>query len=520
MNRLGMVLVGTLLTLVLTGCATPRFAPEMRMADAKINPESVTGHALRWLPSPSQGIPVAVYGIADETGAFKPSEGGQTLSRAVTQAPTPILIKALHDAGNRTWFDVIERENLGNLIKERQIVQEMRQRYLGETELNRAALPALKFAGVLIEGAITGYDTNTRTGGAGARYLGIGAFTQYREDAVSVYLRAVSVKTGEVLVSITAEQRVASVALQGDAFRFVAFQKLLEAEAGVTMNQPRHMAVRQALEKAVYGLIIEGAELNLWNFEDPNAGAVAINHYRTNYAPAELASAGGNLPPEFYAAHQARQSQQVARHHAAISQQQAMAANQMYQNAPRQQPPLAPGQRQQVNGPAQAGLAGRPQQAVQQRAPAQARPAALAANVQRGAQPPPPVRNAAPTQAQQPAPQPPRAEVRPAVQAVAGSAKQSPPVPVVRAAAPAQPVAGVIEHNQTAAEARRVVREAVAAIGHPVDSDEIGKLSASAIVTEGGNLWSVDSLQNGSAVILGASKLVQGLLSNSNGGGE
>ena len=71
----------------------------------------------------------------------------------------------------------------------------MRQRYLGETTIYKDALPALKFAGILIEGAITGYDTNMRTGGAGARYLGVGAFTQYREDSVSLYLRVVSGKT-------------------------------------------------------------------------------------------------------------------------------------------------------------------------------------------------------------------------------------------------------------------------------------------------------------------------------------
>lgn len=312
MNRFITGFSSIVLMLLMSACATPRFAPEMAMSDARINPESVTGHALRWLPGPRQSISVAVYGIADETGAFKPSEGGQTLSRAVTQAPTPILIKALHDAGNRSWFDVIERENLGNLIKERQIIQEMRARYLGETELNREALPALKFAGVLIEGAITGYDTNTRTGGAGARYLGIGGSTQYREDSVSVYLRVVSVKTGDVLLSITAQQRVASVALQGDAFRFVSFQKLLEAEAGITLNQPRHMAVRQALEKAVYGLIVEGAELGLWGFGNEAAGLAAIEHYRENYAPYALTSTDGGLPPEFYQAHLEQNEQRRA----------------------------------------------------------------------------------------------------------------------------------------------------------------------------------------------------------------
>lgn len=288
----------------LAACSTPGFKPELKLADAKLNPETVTEHTLKWLPGPSSRIPIAVYGVTDQTGSFKQSDGGQNLSRAVTQAPTPILIKALQDAGNRRWFSVIERENLQNILRERQIILDMRKRYLGETELNREALPALKFAGVLIEGAITGYDTNTVTGGAGARYLGIGGSTQYREDAVSVYLRAVSVKTGEVLISISSEQRVASVAAQGNAFRFVAFQELLEAEAGLTLNQPRHLAVRQAFEKAVYGMIVEGAELGLWAFGDNQAGNAAIAHYRSTYAPAPSDKFAGILPDAFYTARQ------------------------------------------------------------------------------------------------------------------------------------------------------------------------------------------------------------------------
>lgn len=295
-------LIATLVSL--SACATPGFRPEMKLADATLNPETVTEHTLKWLPGPTSRIPIAVYGVADQTGSFKPSDGGQNLSRAVTQAPTPILIKALQDAGNRRWFSVIERENLQNILRERQIILDMRKRYLGETELNREALPALKFAGVLIEGAITGYDTNTVTGGAGARYLGIGGSTQYREDAVSVYLRAVSVKTGEVLISISSEQRVASVAAQGNAFRFVAFQELLEAEAGLTMNQPRHLAVRQAFEKAVYGMIVEGSELGLWSFGDAQAGQAAVSHYRSTYARAPQDKFEGVLPDAFYAARQ------------------------------------------------------------------------------------------------------------------------------------------------------------------------------------------------------------------------
>ena len=76
---------------------------------------------------------------------------------------------------------------------------------------------------------------------------------------------------------------MASVAWQANAFKYVAYRELLEAEAGITLNQPRHLAVRQALEKAVYGLIIEGVKSGLWSFEDPELGQAALEFYDTNY---------------------------------------------------------------------------------------------------------------------------------------------------------------------------------------------------------------------------------------------
>ena len=90
----------------------------------------------------------------------------QTLSRAVTQGATSILLKALQDAGNGRWFTVIERERLDNLLKERRIIADMRTRYLGEQTVNPEALPPLLFACVLIDGGIIGYDSNTKTGPA------------------------------------------------------------------------------------------------------------------------------------------------------------------------------------------------------------------------------------------------------------------------------------------------------------------------------------------------------------------
>ncbi|RIJ15694.1 curlin [Henriciella mobilis] len=253
------------------------------LADKPAVSETVTEtqSSLRSLPPPRERAAVAVYDFQDQTGQFKPSSAGvQTLSKAVTQGSTSVLLKALQDAGNRSWFTVIERENLDNLLKERQIIREMRRQYLGEEDVNEAALPPLLFAGIILEGGIIGYDTNTITGGAGARFLGIGAKTDYREDKVTVYLRAVSVKTGEVITTVVASKKIASVGVASNVFRFVSFKELLEVDTGITTNEPDLLALRQATEKAVELLIMEGADLGVWSFRDQVAGAELLERYR------------------------------------------------------------------------------------------------------------------------------------------------------------------------------------------------------------------------------------------------
>lgn len=238
-----------------------------------------TQNLLNGLPAPERQVAIAVYSFTDQTGQFKPTTSGQTLSRAVTQGASSMLVRALQETGQRQWFTVVERERLDNLLKERQIISEMRKRYLGEEETDPNALPALLFAGVLLEGGIVGYDSNTVTGGAGAAFLGIGARQEYRQDTVTVYLRAVSVRTGEVLTNVTASKTIASQAIGASAFRFVAFKELLEAEAGITSNEPDQVALQQAIEKAVYGLVLEGVELDLWRFDDMKGAAAIRQHY-------------------------------------------------------------------------------------------------------------------------------------------------------------------------------------------------------------------------------------------------
>jgi curli production assembly/transport component CsgG len=154
----------------------------------------------------------------------------------------------------------------------------------------------LLHAGIIVEGGIIGYDTNIATGGVGARFLGIGGDAKYIHDVVTVTLRAVSTKTGEVLTSVTTRKAVASYALQGGAFRYVKLDELFEAEAGVTYNEPKQIAVQSAIERAVLGLIVEGAELGVWRFADPAAGLSYIKSYREHKYGADLTVAAQTPP--------------------------------------------------------------------------------------------------------------------------------------------------------------------------------------------------------------------------------
>ena len=274
--------------------------------------------ALRELPPPSRRISVSVYDFPDLTGQYKEPTNVQSLSRAVTQGGAPVLIKALQDAGERRWFTVLDRSNLESLIRERQIVTEMRRIYRGEENVNPAVLAPLDHSGIILQGGIIGYDSNTMTGGYGARYLGIGGDRQWKLDLVTVSLRAISTNSGEVLASVVVRKPIASVADRGSVFRFIELDKLLEAEAGYAANEPKQVAVEQAIEKAVMALIAEGTELGIWSFADKKAGQVFVNGYRAQkYNGAIPVSARSIVPPETRNAAQTVQTRPLGRNRTA-----------------------------------------------------------------------------------------------------------------------------------------------------------------------------------------------------------
>lgn len=216
------------------------------------------------MPKPKEQIVVGVYKFKDQTGQYKATDQGSTFSTAVTQGATSILLKALEDS---KWFVPIERENLGNLLNERNIIRSTRQEYATTANPNDSQLPPLLFAGVLLEGGIISYDTNIITGGFGARYFGAGASTRYRQDRISIYLRLVSTSNGKILNTVYVSKTILSQSVDANLFKYVNIKRLLEVETGFTRNEPIQLAVTEAIEKAVEGLIVDGIRENLWEVE-------------------------------------------------------------------------------------------------------------------------------------------------------------------------------------------------------------------------------------------------------------
>lgn len=248
-----------------TGCAVSHPPSDVRDdagSVARLTTLTAASRDLLQLPPPKGKIAVAVYGIRDQTGQYKPSPDS-SFSTAVTQGASSLLVKALKDSG---WFVPVERENLQNLLTERKIVRalEMPQ----PADAPTVQMPPLLAASVLIEGGIVAFESNVRTGGAGARFLGIGMTSQYRVDQVTVNLRTVDIRAGQILQSISTTKTIYSYELHPSIFKFVSVKDLVEVEAGMTRNEPAQLCVSEAIAAALAHLVVQGVREQQWALAD------------------------------------------------------------------------------------------------------------------------------------------------------------------------------------------------------------------------------------------------------------
>lgn len=255
-----LILVGSLAGGALSGCASVQ-APSEPAANAQLTPATQITRDLLQLPEPKGRVAVAVYGFRDQTGQYKPAPDS-SFSTSVTQGATSLLVKALKDS---SWFTVVERENLQNLLTERKIVRALE---FPDQQQPKIQVQPLIPAAVIIEGGVIAYESNVRSGGVGANYLGIGLSTLYRVDQVTINLRSVDIRSGQVLNSVSTTKTIYSYEVRPSVFKFVNFKDLVQFEAGMTRNEPAQLCVREAIEAAVVHLIVQGVKEQVWSLKN------------------------------------------------------------------------------------------------------------------------------------------------------------------------------------------------------------------------------------------------------------
>jgi curli production assembly/transport component CsgG len=87
-----------------------------------------------------------------------------------------------------------------------------------------------------------------------------------------VFIRLVSVSTGEVLLSQGVQKTIWSYKVDGTLFRYVDIggvkgPKLLEGELGAAANEPTNFATKAAIEQCIVEMIKQGEQKGLWQYK-------------------------------------------------------------------------------------------------------------------------------------------------------------------------------------------------------------------------------------------------------------
>ena len=257
-----------LLAILLSNCAVISHNEDLVLSKKIQSPDilELQSEELKNLPAASVMPTVAIYpnSFKDLTGQRRSNSTFALFSTAITQAPEAFLIRALKHTSDGKFFRVVERVGLDDLTKERQLIRSTRKEFKEDNKMK-----PLLFAGLLIQGGVISYEANLKSGGAGARYLGVGNSKQYREDTVTISLRLVSVSTGEVLTETLVSKSIISTSISQDIFRFIETgTELVEIEGGVSENESVSIALQKAIETGVLNIINIGIERGYWKYEN------------------------------------------------------------------------------------------------------------------------------------------------------------------------------------------------------------------------------------------------------------
>lgn len=289
--RLRRVLGGVILAALLSGCGYHGYTGTMG-TPSQVGVITPTAATLVNMPIPRNPISVAVYDFPDLTGQNKPSATVSEFSRAITQGGPAILVDALKAAGRGSWYNVVERGNLDSLLRERKLIQDT---YAFLKKDPDKLIKPLVFADYIITGGVISYDASYVSGAIQGTYRGFGGGAGQSRDLVTINIRIIRVKDGEVLRSINVSRPIVTnnFAASADHVYGRSGVGVLSASATLSIAEATQIAVREAIEVGVYQLAREGLRIGLWTLDDavpasrpPVAGPVAYARGRRVVRPA------------------------------------------------------------------------------------------------------------------------------------------------------------------------------------------------------------------------------------------
>jgi curli biogenesis system outer membrane secretion channel CsgG len=159
-------------------------------------------------------------------------------------------------------------ETQTDLSKQQKQSVQINQMHNGKMRVSfPGTIAKLEPAEYILQGGIIGFDSNTVTAGAGLRLLNVGTFGEIRKDVVTVNMRLVNIITGKIILSNTITKGIYSRKLQGSGINYISIDRILEAEAGVSYNEPVFEALNLTIQAAVYDIIHQGIQEHVFTLK-------------------------------------------------------------------------------------------------------------------------------------------------------------------------------------------------------------------------------------------------------------
>jgi len=247
MSPISIIIILTVISLLIPAPKAPKpkvnLEPKVEVVSPQENVTTAT-QFLALLPEPKEKIPVAVYDIIDKTGQYKENTHISN-SRAVTQGATEMLITALMRSRQ---FIVLDRVRFQHILNEQNL---KKKEYLARGEGPEPG--QLLGAKYIIEGAITEYDVDMRTGGYGLKIAGKGGSMQYARASCAIDIWVTDTTTGEVVWAKSLKKEILGKKVGINIFSFIG-KNIVEFETGKGMQQAINLVIRTLIEETVYKL--------------------------------------------------------------------------------------------------------------------------------------------------------------------------------------------------------------------------------------------------------------------------